>query len=94
MATHFGHVDLNPAKCANLTVQLLPALKKLYVFTVTAVFIGAAPVPQLDADSTVKYLEHKFGFMNSDPPNLDELVTTLNNLTRSPVKPHQKLILL
>ena len=87
-------MELNPTKCSSLVVKLLPKQKKLFLASSSKIFVGPTALPTVEADSSFKYLGHKYGFMGTDPPSTEDLQATLNNLLRAPLKPHQKLVIL
>jgi len=62
------HMAINPDKCSSLTTKVLPAKKKFYFSELARLYIGPTPLPLVDAESSFKYLRHKYGFMGTTPP--------------------------
>lgn len=87
-------LQLNAGKCSSISVKLLPARRKLYLAPDSIFMVRGTPIPRTGAESSFKYLGHKYGFMGTDVPNIDALKVALNNLQRAPLKPFQKLLLL
>lgn len=82
---------LNRSKCTHVSVNLLPARKKLYTAVSSRVYLGADPVPQIGSQDLFKYLGLRFHPAGLQKPDEVALTVALNRVEQAPLKPWQKL---
>lgn len=84
---------INATKCTALSTFRVPSKKKLYVacdiFKCNGEFI-----PQIKIEDLFKYLGKNFRYMGIKNCKVKDIMSSLNNLLKAPLKPSQKLSLL
>ena len=87
-ALHRG-MRLNPSKSRALAVAIYsgaPVVRPKSIFS-----IGGKKIPAVEVLDSFKYLGHHYSASGVLKPNLSNLQSWLDNVIRSPLKPHQKM---
>lgn len=87
-------LQLNPTKCAALSVEKDGKGKKLYVRTGTALSFEGVPLKQVRPTETIKYLGQYMSFRGAAAPMLEEAERDCAAVRGAPLKPHQKLVMI
>lgn len=87
-------MELNPDKCTALVVRLLPNAKKLYVATRSRLFVAGGFIRPITVGEQFKYLGFRYSFTGSEAPLSSGLVAELARVSRAPLKPWQKLVII
>ena len=93
-ALHLSGLSLNPAKCATLRIDIDGAAKRWVVNPSPLVAIDGKDVKPLDVVQTYKYLGLQAGPYGMRKAHGDFLRAGLDQLTRAPLKPQQRMFLL
>lgn len=87
-------LSINVDKCTALTTMRVPAKKKLFVETNNIFRCRDKLIPQIQVEGFFKYLGKNFSFTGISKCNVHEIIQSLNNLQKAPLKPNHKLTLL
>lgn len=72
----------------------MPAKKKLFVETKKIFRCADNWIPQIQVEDMFKYLGKNFYYSGISKCDVNEIISSLNNLQKAPLKPQQKLTLL
>lgn len=86
--------EVNVGKCAAFQFLSVPGTKRLVVQTKSLLRIQGQPIPTVGVSSQLKYLGHKYTYMGVKSPTPANLEEMLSRLSKSPLKPWQKLNIL
>lgn len=87
-------MEMSAAKCAHLSVQLVPGRKRSVVSSDARIFVGPTAITCVGAEDSFKYLGFRFRFMGAEAPSSDSLHICLSRLSAALLKPCQKLKIL
>lgn len=87
-------LDINAEKSSSLAMRVVPSKKKLYAVSTPLHYIDGKPLRQITPGQQVRYLGHSYSYDGMEKFDTNTVKTMLENVTRAPLKPHQKLILI
>lgn len=87
-------MKLNVDKCKSMVAETVPGKKKVYIRTKPAFSIDGKKIPTLAINEVFRYLGHRFSAFGETKCNNESLFLQLGRLTRAPLKPQQKIIIL
>lgn len=85
---------VNVEKCTALSSSRVPAKKKLYIETNNIFRCKDKWIPQIKVEDMFRYLGKNFCYSGISKFNVTEIILSLNNLQKAPLKPQQKLTIL
>lgn len=88
------NLSLNIPKCTALTMVRVPKKKKLCCLSVSAYFVDNTPIPAITVDNQFCYLGSNFDFAGMEKLDIKILSSTMDALSRCPLKPFQKMAML
>ena len=92
-----GHVglELHPAKCQSVAIQADPKRKTTFIDEDQKITILGSEIPSLDTEGWYKYLGIRVGCRGMPKGSyIDDIKRLLDNISRAPLKPHQRLYVL
>ena len=87
-------LELNSAKCVSLSLCLTKKDRTIYYSTAPFVLANGEQIPRLNLMTGYKYLGIMFSASWNRSQAFEKLQAGLDNLTRAPLKPQQRLFLL
>lgn len=89
-----GGLEVNPEKCRTLSLCVDKKRKRWYVSTRTAHFVNGQRLATMGPEDEIKYLGILYGASGSAPSYGKLLEEGLQNLTKAPLKPQQRMHIL